>query len=109
MDFNASYLILERTFTCHYLIRELDAKDILSFCYRVELEARDESYDVIIGDLPDPIDGACFYTKSFYELIVKPRLKQGGIFVTQAGPAGIFSHTEVFSCIYNTLRHGKYY
>ena len=23
---------------------------------------------------------------------------------TQAGPAGIFSHTEVFSCIYNTLR-----
>ena len=22
----------------------------------------------------------------------------------QAGPAGIFSHTEVFSCIYNTLR-----
>jgi len=26
-DFNAGYLILERTFTCHYLIRELDAKD----------------------------------------------------------------------------------
>ena len=74
---------------------------------RVELEARDESYDVIIGDLADPIDGGpCYklYTKSFYELIVKPRLKQGGIFVTQAGPAGIFSHTEVFSCIYNTLR-----
>lgn len=23
----------------------------------------------------------------------------------QAGPAGVFSHTEVFSCIYNTLRH----
>ncbi|KAG7028911.1 Thermospermine synthase ACAULIS5, partial [Cucurbita argyrosperma subsp. argyrosperma] len=22
----------------------------------------------------------------------------------QAGPAGIFSHTEVFSCIYNTLK-----
>ncbi|XP_028215010.1 uncharacterized protein LOC114397085 [Glycine soja] len=33
---------------------------------RVELEARDESYDVIIGDLPDPIDGGpCYklYTK----------------------------------------------
>ncbi|MED6188368.1 hypothetical protein PIB30_085301 [Stylosanthes scabra] len=43
-------------------------------------------------------------TKSFYEFTVKPRLKEGGIFVTQAGPAGIFSHTEVFSSIYNTLR-----
>ncbi|RYR59632.1 hypothetical protein Ahy_A05g025535 [Arachis hypogaea] len=28
----------------------------------------------------------------------------GGIFVTQAGPVGIFSHTEVFSSNYNTLR-----
>ncbi|KAI7730711.1 hypothetical protein M8C21_026599, partial [Ambrosia artemisiifolia] len=27
----------------------------------------------------------------------------GGIFVTQAGPAGAFSHAEVFSCIFNTL------
>nr|GMD88322.1 thermospermine synthase ACAULIS5-like [Ipomoea batatas] len=34
----------------------------------------------------------------------RPKLNQGGIFVTQAGPAGIFSHTEVFSCIYNTLK-----
>ncbi|KAL6561010.1 amp-CoA ligase [Orobanche gracilis] len=74
---------------------------------RAELEGREESYDVIIGDLADPIEGGpCYklYTKSFYEFTVKPRLKQGGIFVTQAGPAGIFSHTEVFSCIYNTLR-----
>ncbi|CAA2975673.1 thermospermine synthase ACAULIS5-like [Olea europaea subsp. europaea] len=74
---------------------------------RAELERREEFYDVIIGDLADPIEGGpCYqlYTKSFYEFIVKPRLNQGGIFVTQAGPAGIFSHTEVFSCIYNTLR-----
>ncbi|KAJ1384345.1 S-adenosyl-L-methionine-dependent methyltransferase [Sesbania bispinosa] len=72
-----------------------------------ELEGRKECYDVIIGDLADPIEGGpCYklYTKSFYELTIKPRLKKGGIFVTQAGPAGIFSHTEVFSCIYNTLR-----
>ncbi|KAG8370192.1 hypothetical protein BUALT_Bualt14G0091600 [Buddleja alternifolia] len=58
---------------------------------RAELERREELYDVIIGDLADPIEGGpCYqlYTKSFYE----------------AGPAGIFSHTEVFSCIYNTLR-----
>ncbi|GFQ01380.1 thermospermine synthase acaulis5, partial [Phtheirospermum japonicum] len=74
---------------------------------RAELENREELYDVIIGDLADPIEGGpCYklYTKSFYEIIVKPRLNPGGIFVTQAGPAGIFSHTEVFSCIYNTLR-----
>ncbi|KAH9765071.1 Thermospermine synthase ACAULIS5 [Citrus sinensis] len=74
---------------------------------RAELESRKESYDVIIGDLADPIEGGpCYklYTKSFYEFVVKPRLNPEGIFVTQAGPAGIFSHTEVFSCIYNTLR-----
>ena len=41
---------------------------------------------MIVGDLADPIDGGpCYklYTKSFYEFTVKPRLKQGGIFVTQ--------------------------
>ncbi|KAL7105222.1 hypothetical protein ACP275_07G030600 [Erythranthe tilingii] len=74
---------------------------------RAELERREEIYDVIIGDLADPIEGGpCYqlYTKSFYELIVKPKLNPAGIFVTQAGPAGIFSHTEVFSCIFNTLK-----
>ncbi|KAF3645210.1 Thermospermine synthase ACAULIS5 [Capsicum annuum] len=74
---------------------------------RAELERREERYDIIVGDLADPIEGGpCYqlYTKSFYEFIVKPRLNQGGIFVTQAGPAGIFSHTEVFSCIFNTLK-----
>lgn len=41
---------------------------------------------MIIGDLADPIEGGpCYqlYTKSFYEFTVKPRLNQGGIFVTQ--------------------------
>ncbi|GAU18827.1 hypothetical protein TSUD_228170 [Trifolium subterraneum] len=67
---------------------------------RAELEGKEEKYDVIIGDLADPIEGGpCYklYTKDFYELSLKPKLKKGGIFVTQAGPAGIFSHTEVFS------------
>lgn len=53
---------------------------------RAELESRNECFDVIIGDLADPIEGGpCYklYTKSFYECIVKPRLSQGGIFVTQ--------------------------
>ncbi|KAI5403765.1 amp-CoA ligase [Lathyrus oleraceus] len=74
---------------------------------RAELEGKEERYAIIVGDLADPIEGGpCYklYTKDFYELSLKPKLKKGGIFVTQAGPAGIFSHTEVFSCIYNTLR-----
>ena len=91
---------------------------------------------MIIGDLADPLEeGPCYqlYAKSFYESTAKPKLMEGGIFVTQvcvgshdgltsdkilhdymntltfflmqAGPAGVFTHTEVFSCIYNTLRH----
>ncbi|GAB2217632.1 hypothetical protein Droror1_Dr00000834 [Drosera rotundifolia] len=74
---------------------------------RAELLDRPEMFDVIVGDLADPIEGGpCYqlYTKSFYEQIVKPRLGYSGIFVTQAGPAGVFTHAQVFSCIYNTLK-----
>ncbi|XP_008802681.2 thermospermine synthase ACAULIS5-like [Phoenix dactylifera] len=74
---------------------------------RAQLEKSKDQFDVIIGDLADPLEGGpCYqlYTKSFYESTVKPKLNEGGIFVTQAGPAGVFTHTEVFSCIYNTLR-----
>ncbi|XVF89029.1 hypothetical protein PTKIN_Ptkin19aG0098400 [Pterospermum kingtungense] len=74
---------------------------------KAELEKRNEKYDIIVGDLADPVEGGpCYklYTKSFYEQILKPRLNENGIFVTQAGPAGIFTHKEVFSSIYNTIR-----
>ncbi|KAF3457155.1 hypothetical protein FNV43_RR01812 [Rhamnella rubrinervis] len=101
VDFCKSYLVVNREAFCDPRL-ELIINDA-----RAELEHREEHYDVIIGDLADPIEGGpCYklYTKSFYELIVKPRLNHNGIFVTQAGPAGIFSHTEVFSCIYNTLK-----
>eukprot|EP00249_Psilotum_nudum_P007138 c20334_g1_i1 orf=515-1966(+) len=75
---------------------------------RAELENREDRFDVIIGDLADPMEGGpCYqlYSKGFYENVVKKRLNPGGIIVTQAGPAGVWSHTEVFSSIYNTLRH----
>lgn len=42
---------------------------------------------MIVGDLADPVEGGpCYqlYTKSFYELVVKPKLHDRGIFVTQA-------------------------
>ncbi|CAN6167127.1 unnamed protein product [Urochloa humidicola] len=75
---------------------------------RVELEKSREKFDVIVGDLADPVEGGpCYqlYTKSFYEHIVKPKLNDHGIFVTQAGPAGVLTHKEVFSSIHNTLKH----
>ncbi|KAK9099473.1 hypothetical protein Syun_026518 [Stephania yunnanensis] len=75
---------------------------------KAELERREEKFDVIIGDLADPVEGGpCYqlYTKPFYENVIKTKLKSNGIFVTQAGPAGVLTHKEVFSSIYNTLRH----
>lgn len=54
---------------------------------RAELEQRQEKFDVIVGDLADPVeDGPCYqlYTKSFYQHVVKPKLTHRRIFVTQA-------------------------
>ncbi|XP_047259627.1 thermospermine synthase ACAULIS5 [Capsicum annuum] len=53
---------------------------------KAELEQRQEKFDIIIGDLADPVEGGpCYqlYTQSFYENIVKPKLDDTGIFVTQ--------------------------
>ncbi|OIV97702.1 hypothetical protein TanjilG_12459 [Lupinus angustifolius] len=75
---------------------------------KAELEKRNERFDIIVGDLADPVEGGpCYqlYTKSFYENILKPKLNANGIFVTQAGPAGILTHKEVFTSIYNTIKH----
>ncbi|KAJ4832650.1 amp-CoA ligase [Turnera subulata] len=100
VDFCKAYLVENREAFCDPRL------DIIINDARAELENRKVCYDVIIGDLADPIEGGpCYtlYTKSFYEFL-KSRLNQDGILVTQAGPAGIFSHREVFSCIYNTLK-----
>ncbi|CAL0305755.1 unnamed protein product [Lupinus luteus] len=75
---------------------------------KAELEKRNDKFDIIVGDLADPVEGGpCYqlYTKSFYENILKPKLNADGIFVTQAGPAGILTHKEVFTSIYNTIKH----
>lgn len=68
--------------------------------------ADDASFDVIIGDLADPVSGGpCYqlYTREFYENVVKKKLAPGGIFVTQSGPAGVLSATQVFTPINHTL------
>ena len=43
------------------------------------------------------------YTQDFYRDIVQPKLSPDGIFVTQSGPAGVLSSTEVFTAIHSTL------
>jgi thermospermine synthase len=82
----------------HELIIE-DAKKILE-------ESENESYDVIILDLADPVDdGPCYqlYTDSFYEMC-KTKLTKGGILVTQSGPCGILSYLDVFTPIHVTVK-----
>lgn len=101
VDFCRKYLVVNREAFCSSRL------DLVINDARVELESRDERFDVIIGDLADPVEGGpCYqlYTKSFYELVLKPKLSHRGVFVTQAGPAGVLTHTEIFSSIYNTLR-----
>jgi len=69
------------------------------------LEKTTEKFDVIFFDLCDPVEGGpakLLYTKKFYEMCAT-KLKEGGILVTQAGPAGPHTATQVFSAINKTL------
>ncbi len=69
------------------------------------LENTSDSYDAIILDLVDPLEGgtaALLYTREFYA-IAKARLNPGGVLVTQSGPAGLLNFTECFTTIFNTL------
>ncbi|KAG5408713.1 hypothetical protein IGI04_005032 [Brassica rapa subsp. trilocularis] len=77
-------------------------------CERCQSTDTGANKQYLLGDLADPVEGGpCYqlYTKSFYQNILKPKLSPNGIFVTQAGPAGIFTHKEVFTSIYNTMKH----
>ena len=72
---------------------------------RAFLENTRESFDVMIMDLVDPLEGGTayqLYTEEYYQ-IVKSRLNPGGILVTQSGPAGLLSYQECFTTIHNTL------
>ncbi|KAJ9168021.1 hypothetical protein P3X46_019600 [Hevea brasiliensis] len=84
---------------------------VVDFC-RMHLTANQEAFsDGRLHYLADPLDGGpCnhLYTKSFYEQVIKTKLNDSGIFVTQAGPAGVLSHKEVFSPIYNTIKQIAY-
>jgi spermidine synthase len=64
-----------------------------------------EPFDVLIIDVPDPLEGGpayLLYTEEFYSMAAS-RLAPGGIIVTQSGPCGPLDVTEVFSAINNTM------
>lgn len=81
--------------------------DLVIDCAKARLEAApDGAFDVIIGDLADPVSGGpCYqlYTREFYEGVIARKLAPGGVFVTQSGPAGVLSSGEVFAPIHHTL------
>ena len=69
------------------------------------LRNTDEQFDVIIIDVPDPLEGGpayLLYTKEFYQLVAT-RLAPGGLIVTQSGPCGPINVTEVFTAIHKTM------
>jgi spermidine synthase len=67
------------------------------------IENSSEFYDLIIADLPDPSEPALgkLYTMEFFSL-VKKRLSNNGIFVTQA--TSPYFAKEAFWCIDKTLK-----
>ena len=72
---------------------------------REYLSDTENSFDVMIMDLVDPMEGGpayLLYTEEYYE-IAKAKLAPGGVLVTQSGPAGLLSFQECFTTIYNTL------
>ena len=78
-------------------LHHVDARDYLAKC--------EEAFDIIIIDLPDPIEeGPAYllYTQEFYQL-VRDRLTANGIISVQAGSASL---TELlnFSAVNNTLK-----
>ena len=78
-------------------LRHEDARHYLETCQ--------ESFDVIVLDLVDPVeDGPSYmlYTEEFYR-IARSKLEPEGLLVTQAGPAGLLNYTECFTAIARTL------
>ena len=64
-----------------------------------------ESFDLIVMDIPDPLESGPAYllfTKEFYTL-ARSRLNPEGLLVVQAGPCGPLNFQETFTAIHHTL------
>jgi spermidine synthase len=69
------------------------------------VEESPDKFDVIISDLPTPIEAGpayMLYTIEFYRKLVR-RLNPGGLFVLQAG-SGNLLQIQLHKVLYNTLR-----
>lgn len=69
------------------------------------VETTDRTFDVIISDLPSPIENGpayMLYTIQFYR-VLKRRLKKGGVFVMQAGSGNLLQF-ELHQVLHSTLR-----
>ena len=78
-------------------LHHVDARDYLAKC--------EEKFDIIIIDLPDPLEeGPAYllYTREFYQ-IARDRLTDTGIISVQAGPASLNELLNL-SAVNNTLR-----
>ena len=74
-----------------------DARGYLQNC--------EDTFDVMVMDLVDPLEAGTaylLYTEEFYQ-IVKSKLNPGGIIVTQSGAVGLLNYQECFTAIFNTL------
>ena len=69
------------------------------------LQASSERFDVVIIDVPDPMEvGPAYmlFTQEFYALL-KERLNPGGIMVAQSGPTGPAFYEQCFSAVAHTV------
>ena len=79
---------------------DLHHMDALKF-----LEDTSLRFDVVIVDVPDPLEAGPAYllfTQEFYSLL-KERLRPGGLMVAQSGPTGPAFYEQCFSAVANTV------
>ena len=79
---------------------ELAYADALTY-----LEGTAERFDVVIIDVPDPLEAGpayLLYTREFYRLL-RDRLRDGGLMVAQSGPTGPSFYEQCFSAVANTV------
>ena len=69
------------------------------------LKSTADRFDVVIIDVPDPLETGPAYllfTQEFYRL-VRDRLLAGGVMVSQSGPTGPSFYEQCFSVVANTV------
>ena len=69
------------------------------------LEDSNQTFDIAIIDIPDPLEGGpayLLYTEEYYKLL-KKQLNDDGIIVVQAGPTGPTFYQQCFSVVSKTI------